>query len=85
MTDDDPMIHLPMEQSLYELLQLEAERMNCDCFEECIRDICYQHLRRVHQDQLHMWDPAPVGVSDRTARRMQLMADVHRQAGSNKP
>lgn len=85
MTEYDLTIHVPMHRPLYELLQLEADRMGYDLFEECIRGIVWNHLMKVHHNEFRERVEPPVGVDDETARRMQLMADIKRRADSNYP
>jgi len=85
MTDDDLTIHVPMERPLYELLQLEAERMDYDYFEAFVRGVFWRHLTRVHQTEFRDRVSPSVGVDDETARRMQLMAELKRRADSNYP
>jgi hypothetical protein len=85
MTDDDLTIHVPMEQPLYELLQLEAERMDYDHFEEFARRVFWRHVTRVHQTEFRVGASPPVGVDDETARRMQLMAEIKRRADADYP
>jgi len=85
MTEHDLTLHVPVHSSLYELLQLEARREDHDLVEDCIRSVLYQHINRVHHVQFRQQVAPPVGVSDETAERMQLMAEYRRDSGSDCP